>query len=160
MNYEKIQAFIYREARFLDDRKWDEWLACYHKDVVYWMPSWDDNDELTEDPQREISLIYYPNKFGLEDRVYRIKTERSGASMPEARTTHQCSNIEILAQDDNCILLRFNFHTLSHRYRETSEFFGTQYYNLDISGEQPLIKEKRIVLNNDYINQVLDVYHV
>ncbi|GAA62432.1 benzoate 1,2-dioxygenase beta subunit [Pseudoalteromonas sp. BSi20311] len=160
MKYQQIQDFIYKEARLLDDRKWDEWLACYHKDVTYWMPSWDDDDELISDPQKEVSLIYYPNKTGLEDRVYRIKTERSGASMPEARTTHQCTNIEILATSSTSISLRFNFHTLSHRYRETSEFFGTQYYTIDITGEQPLIKEKRIILNNDYINQVLDVYHV
>lgn len=160
MTYQQIQAFIFREARLLDDRKWDEWLACYAKNVIYWMPAWDDDDLLTEDPLLEISLIYYPNKNGLEDRVYRIKTERSGASMPEPRTTHQCTNLEILKQDVSSVELRFNFHTLSHRYRETSSFFGTNYYTLDISSEQPLITHKRIVLNNDYINQVVDVYHL
>ena len=49
------------------------------------MPSWRDDDMLSEDPQTEISLVYYPNKGGLEDRVFRIKTERSSAtSLPEA----------------------------------------------------------------------------
>jgi benzoate/toluate 1,2-dioxygenase beta subunit len=160
MTYQQIQAFVFREARLLDDRKWEEWLTCYHKNVTYWMPAWDDDDLLTEDPLSEISLIYYPNKNGLEDRVYRLKTERSGASMPEPRTTHQSSNLEILKQDEKTVELRFNFNTLSHRYRETSQFFGTNYYTLDISGDQPLIINKRIVLNNDYINQVVDVYHL
>jgi benzoate/toluate 1,2-dioxygenase beta subunit len=160
MTYQQIQAFVFREARLLDDRKWEEWLACYHKNVTYWMPAWDDDDLLTEDPLSEISLIFYPNKNGLEDRVYRLQTERSGASMPEPRTTHQLSNLEILKQDERTVELRFNFNTLSHRYRETSQFFGTNYYTLDISGDQPLIINKRIVLNNDYINQVVDVYHL
>ena len=40
------------------------------------MPVWDDADQLTEDPQREISLIWYGNRGGLEDRVFRIRTER------------------------------------------------------------------------------------
>jgi benzoate/toluate 1,2-dioxygenase beta subunit len=160
MTYQQIQAFIFREARLLDDRKWEEWLTCYHKSVIYWMPAWDDDDLLTEDPLSEISLIFYPNKNGLEDRVYRLKTERSGASMPEPRTTHQLSNLEILKQDERTVELRFNFNTLSHRYRETSQFFGTNYYTLDISSDQPLIINKRIVLNNDYINQVVDVYHL
>ena len=100
MSYEQIQAFVYREARLLDDRQWDEWLKCYHEDVTYWMPAWDDDNELTEDPQTEISLIYYPNRNGLEDRVYRLKTERSGASsIPEPRTVHLTSNLEILERD-------------------------------------------------------------
>ncbi len=59
-----IEQFLYREARYLDDREFEKWLDCYADDVVYWMPSWDDNDRLTEDPQREISLIYYGNKGG------------------------------------------------------------------------------------------------
>ncbi len=80
---QKICAVLYREARLLDDRQWDEWLACYAEDVMYWMPAWDDDDQLTDDHETQISLMYYPNRGGLEDRVFRIKTERSGASMPE-----------------------------------------------------------------------------
>ncbi|WP_353981071.1 benzoate 1,2-dioxygenase small subunit [Salinicola endophyticus] len=161
VRYLDVQAFVFREARLLDDRKWDEWLECYHEDAVFWMPAWDDEDRLTEDPHSEISLIYYPNRQGLEDRVYRIKTERSGAtSIPEPRVTHQISNLEILAEDAGQLHLRFNWHNLSHRYHETHSFFGTSFYILDVSGDKPLIREKKVVLNNDYIHQVIDIYHI
>jgi len=160
ISYHNIQAFLYREARLLDDRQWDEWLACYRKDAVFWMPAWDDDDRLTEDPQREISLIYYPSREGLEDRVYRIKTERSGASTPEPRTTHQISNLEVLSQTGDTVELRFNWHTLSHRYKQTDGYFGSSFYTLDVSGGEPRIVSKKVVLNNDYIHQVIDVYHV
>lgn len=160
LSYHEIQAFLYREARLLDDRQWDEWLTCYAKDVEFWMPAWDDDDRLTEDPDSEISLIYYPNREGLEDRVYRIKTERSGASTPEPRTTHQISNLEVLEEEGDRVELRFNWQTLNHRYKETQTFFGTSFYTLDVSGEAPLITRKVIQLNNDYIHQVIDVYHV
>ncbi|MEC8916640.1 MAG: benzoate 1,2-dioxygenase small subunit [Pseudomonadota bacterium] len=161
MNFLDIQAFIHREARLLDDRDWDAWLECYSKDVVFWMPAWDDDDRLTEDPQSEISLIYYPNREGLEDRIYRIKTERSGAtSIPEPRTTHQVSNLEVLSQAGDKVELRFNWHTLSHRYQQTNAYFGTSFYTLDVSGDAPLIERKTVILNNDYIHQVIDVYHV
>ncbi|OJA03875.1 benzoate 1,2-dioxygenase small subunit, partial [Halomonas sp. QHL1] len=142
ISYHDIQAFLYREARLLDDREWDEWLALYRKDAEFWMPAWDDDDQLTRDPHSEISLIYYPNRDGLEDRVYRIKTERSGASTPEPRTTHQVTNLEILSQDGDTMELRFNWHTLSHRYKKTDSFFGTCFYTLDVSGETPLITRK------------------
>jgi benzoate/toluate 1,2-dioxygenase beta subunit len=161
ISFEQIQAFLYREARLLDDRQWDEWLECYHEDAMYWMPSWDDEDRLTEDPQTEISLIYYPNREGLEDRVYRIKTERSSASsIREPRTIHLRTNIEILEVDGAQVKLRFNWQTNSHNYQATQMFFGTAFYTLDTSGAQPLIINKKVILANDYINQVIDVYHL
>jgi benzoate/toluate 1,2-dioxygenase subunit beta len=160
MTLEQVQAFLYREARLLDDRQWDDWLACYRPDAEFWMPSWDDDDSLVSDPQREISLIYYPSRAGLEDRVFRIKTERSAASMPEPRTNHNIHNVEIVSQEAGKLSLRFNWHTLSYRYKTTDSYFGTSHYVLDTSGPQPLIQRKYIVLKNDYIHHVVDVYHV
>ena len=94
---EQVQAFLYSEARCLDDKDWDGWLAHYAPTATFWMPAWDDDDKLTEDPQREISLIWYGSKQGLEDRVFRIRTERSSAtSLPEPRTSHNITNVELL----------------------------------------------------------------
>jgi benzoate/toluate 1,2-dioxygenase beta subunit len=160
LTHEQIAAFLYREARLLDDRDFDAWLPCYSPRAEFWMPAWDDDDSLVENPQTEISLIYYPNREGLEDRVFRIKTERSSASLPEPRTSHNLSNIEVLSQEGDRIELRFNWHTLSHRYKTTDSYFGTSFYTLDISGDVPVIARKKVVLKNDYIHQVIDVYHI
>ncbi|GES41655.1 benzoate/toluate 1,2-dioxygenase beta subunit [Rhizobium sp. ERR 922] len=160
ISYDEIRAFLYREARLLDDREWDEWLTCYAPDVEYWMPAWDDDDQLTEDPDSQISLIFYPSRDGLEDRVFRIKTERSGASTPEPRTSHNVTNVEVLARREAEVDIRCNFHTLNHRYKVTDQFFGTMFVTLRRSGDQLLISNKKIVLKNDYIRQVIDVYHI
>jgi benzoate/toluate 1,2-dioxygenase beta subunit len=160
MHIDQVQAFLYREARLLDDKQWDDWLACYHPEAEYWMPSWDDDGELTRDPQREISLIYYPNRGGLEDRVFRIKTERSSASTPEPRTGHNLHNIEIVSQQGEQVEVRYNWQTLSYRYNATDSYFGTTQVTLDLTSGQPLIKRKYIVLKNDYIHHVIDVYHL
>ena len=157
---EQVRAFLYREARLLDDRQWDEWIKLYSPKASYWMPSWDDDDQLVEDPQQHVSLIYYPNREGLEDRVFRIKTERSGASTPEPRTSHNISNIEIVGERDGELDLRFNWHTLSHRYKKTDSFFGTAFYTLDTSADEPRILTKKVVLKSDYIHQVIDIYHI
>ncbi|MCA3662085.1 MAG: benzoate 1,2-dioxygenase small subunit [Methylobacterium sp.] len=147
---EEIQAFLYAEARCLDDRDWDGWLAHYAPNATFHMPAWDDDDLLTEDPQSEISLIYYGSKQGLEDRVFRIRTERSSAtSLPEPRTSHNISNVEILERAEGVVKLRFNWFTLSFRYKTTDSYFGTSFYTLDVSGERPLITAKKIVLKND-----------
>ncbi|AGH50737.1 benzoate 1,2-dioxygenase small subunit [Sphingomonas sp. MM-1] len=157
---ETITAFLHREARLLDDREWDEWLTCYSPTASFWMPAWDDDDQLVDDPQSQVSLIYYCNRDGLEDRVFRLKTERSGASTPEPRTCHFIANVEIVDERDGEADVRFNWHTLSHRYKETSSFFGTSFYTVDTRGDRPLITAKKVVLKNDYIHQVIDIYHI
>ena len=158
--YLKIQSFLYKEARCLDDKLWDEWLKHYDEKAEFWMPAWDDEDELTQDPQTEISLIYYPNRDGLEDRVFRIKTERSSASMPEPRTTHNITNLEILEENDQEIKVRFNWYTLSFRYQTSDYYFGTSFYTLKKTEDSYLITNKKVILKNDYIRQVIDVYHI
>ena len=160
MNIEEIRAFLYREARLLDDEQWDEWLECYSPSARFWMPSWDDDDQLITDPEREISLIFYPNRQGLEDRVFRIKTERSSATMPDTRTSHNINNVEVVSSEGDVVTVRFNWHTLSHRYKTDFSYFGMSRYIIDFSGDKPRILDKYVVLKNDYINQVIDIYHI
>ena len=161
LSIETIRQFLYQEARLLDDKAWDAWLACYSPNVEFWMPSWDDDETLVSDPRSEISLIYYGHRGGLEDRVFRIKTDRSSAtSLPEPRTSHNISNVEIVDQTTNICRLRFNWITHSFRYKTVDTYFGTSFYTLDTSGERPLITNKKVILKNDYIHHVVDIYHI
>ncbi|PJE07500.1 benzoate 1,2-dioxygenase small subunit [Mycobacterium sp.] len=156
-----IEQFLYREARYLDDREFEKWLACYAEDVVYWMPAWTDDDQLVDDPQRDISLIYYPNKGGLADRVFRIRTERSSAtSIPEPRTSHNITNVEVIERRGQLVDVRFNWHTMYFRYKTVDVYYGTSFCAIDFSGENPVIRRKTVVLKNDYIHHVVDIYHV
>lgn len=161
IGFEELQAFLFAEARALDDRDWDTWLSFYHADCPFWMPAWDDYDTLTEDPQNEMSLMYYPNKQGIEDRVFRIKTDRSSAtSLPEPRTNHYISGIEIVERSANEVKVRFNWHTLSYRYGATDQHWGTSFYTISTEGQKLLITDKKVVLKNDHIHHVIDVYHI
>ena len=160
LSYDAIQAFLYQEARAQSDKRWAGWLACYADDASFFMPSWDDDDKVTTDPMREVSLIYYPNKQGLEDRVFRIETDRSSASTPDTRYNRAITNVEILAQDEKMVDVCFNWTTHSFRYDIVDVYFGTSRYKIDTSGPKPLIKSKYVVLKNDYIHHMLDVYHI
>jgi benzoate/toluate 1,2-dioxygenase subunit beta len=161
LSVEDARQFLYREARFLDDKEWESWLALYAPDAEYWVPSWDDDDQLVTDPVRQISLIWYGHKGGLEDRVFRIGTERSSAtSMPQPRTSHNISNVEILRQGGGVCELRCNWVTFSYRYKTVDTYFGTSFYTLDTTAAQPLINRKKVILKNDYIHHVVDIYHL
>jgi benzoate/toluate 1,2-dioxygenase beta subunit len=157
----EVEQFLYAEARMLDDRDFEGWLECYAPDAEFWMPAWDDDDTLVTDPQREISLIWYENRGGLEDRVFRIRTDRSSAtSLPEPRTGHNITNVEIVREDGGTVDVRFNWFTLYYRYQTVDTYFGTSFYTLDVSGARPLITRKKVVLKNDFIHHVVDIYHV
>jgi benzoate/toluate 1,2-dioxygenase beta subunit len=158
---DEVEKFLYAEARMLDDRDFEGWLECYHPDAEFWMPAWDEDDTLTTDPQREVSLIWYGNRGGLEDRVFRIRTDRSSAtSLPEPRTGHNITNVEITRQEGESVEVRFNWFTLYYRYETVDTYFGTSLYTLDLSSGRPLIKRKKVILKNDYIHHVVDIYHV
>ena len=68
--------------------------------------------------------------------------------------------MEIVGQDGDLMDVRFNWFTLYYRYHNVDPYFGTSYYTLDVSGPQPLIKKKKVILKNDYIHHVVDIYHV
>ena len=51
---EQVEQFLYREADLMDEHRYDEWLALWTDDALYWVPT--GSDEI--DPKREISLIY------------------------------------------------------------------------------------------------------
>ena len=103
----QINQLIQSEGQLLDDRNWDQWLSLYEPGCEYWVPMWDDDGEPTTDPQREMSLIYYQSRSGLEDRVFRIKTGKSTASMPLFRTVHIRTSA-ICKREGDMICAQFN----------------------------------------------------
>jgi 3-phenylpropionate/cinnamic acid dioxygenase small subunit len=151
---------LYREARLLDARAWDEWLALYAEDCVYWVPAWDSEHELTTDPERELSLIYYASRAGLEDRVWRIRSGKSVASMPLPRTTHMIGNIELLRASTAQMELHsaWTTHVYLTKRKEHRMFFGTAEHTLRRVGDAWLIARKKITLVNDTVPTMVDVY--
>ena len=151
-----------REVIYLDERRWDEWLALFTPDCEYWMPTWKSDDALTEDPKRELSHFYYGNRAGLEDRIYRIRSNRSPASMPLPRTTHILGNVRLMESSAGRLVLRSSWvsHVFFPRSEESHAFFGTCEHALARSEDQWLIARKKIVLQNDYIPTMLDIYCV
>jgi benzoate/toluate 1,2-dioxygenase beta subunit len=56
--------------------------------------------------------------------------------------------------------VRFNWVTFSFRYKTVDTYFGTSFYTLDTSRGEPVIKNKKVILKNDYIHHVVDIYQI
>ena len=153
---------VHREARCLDERRWDELLALYTEDCEYWMPAWKADGTPTTNPQAELSHIYYASRAGLEDRVVRIRSGKSAASTPMPRTAHILGSV--LARESPADRLRLESTWVSHVYfprsRESHAFFGRTEHELALRGGDWRIAKKKILLQNDYIPTMLDVYCV
>ncbi len=156
-------AVIQREALALDERRWDDWLALYAEDCEYWMPAWKSDDCLGADPRTEVSYFYYANRRGLEDRVARIRSGRSPASTPAPRTVHILNNIRLRepAEGDALKLgAAWVCHVYFPRSRDTQAFFGLVEHDLALRGDAWRIVRKKIVLQNEYVPTMLDIYCV
>ncbi|MEY2928436.1 MAG: hypothetical protein RL367_2913 [Pseudomonadota bacterium] len=155
---DEAETLLTREALYLDRRQWDQWLALYTPDCVYWMPAWRDEEEMTQDPDSELSLIWYKGRHNLEDRVWRVKSGLSVASIPLMRTVHQVTNV--LIEGDDRVAASFSVHVHNPKRRQDHVFFGRYEVRLVRVGGALLIAEKKIMLMNDMIPAVADFYMV
>src|SRR5262245_23495775 len=88
---EECRGLVHREARLVDERRFEEWLGLFEPDCEYWVPAWH-GETPTRDPRSEVSLIYYTDRVGLEERVWRFTSGLSAASRPLPRTCHLVTN--------------------------------------------------------------------
>jgi 3-phenylpropionate/cinnamic acid dioxygenase small subunit len=86
---EDAAQFLYREARLLDERRYDEWLALFTGDGLYWAPTEDDAG-----PYDKVSLIH-DDTLRREERVFRITRTAPPAQSPASRTLHVVANVEV-----------------------------------------------------------------
>lgn len=149
-----------REGVLLDEKDWDGWLDLYTEDATYWIPAWDDEHTLTGDPAREISLIYYGARAGLEDRIFRLRTGHSFASTPLPRTVHMATNHRVREEAGGTCHVRSNWSTHSYRQHEAHTFFGYQEHVLRQDAGRLRIASRKIIVANDRIPNVLDIYSV
>jgi benzoate/toluate 1,2-dioxygenase beta subunit len=154
-------TLLHLEALYLDERRWDEWLELYLPTACYWAPAWKTEAEPVSDPDREISLIYYESRAGLEDRIWRLKSGMSVASNPLRRTAHAVTNV--LVTDASTpgeveVKATFNVGVFDPRRKTSHAFFGRYLYRLKSTSEGLRIASKTIFLLNDQIPAVADVY--
>jgi 3-phenylpropionate/cinnamic acid dioxygenase small subunit len=87
---ERVSQYLFREARLMDDRKFDEWLGLFTDDAVYWIPA----DPSDIDPDRQVSLIY-DLKAERELRIKRLLGRYSPTQDPPPQTLHYVNNVTV-----------------------------------------------------------------
>jgi benzoate/toluate 1,2-dioxygenase beta subunit len=141
---ERIEDFLFHEARLIDDHRYDEWLALWTEDCLYWVPCNSDD----ADPSRQ-TMIIYDNRARLDERVYRLTSGAAWAQQPRSRTRRLISNVEVretdggYAVESNCLIAELR--------RSRQDLFAARIlHTLRPSGDSFRIALKKVLLlNND-----------
>lgn len=156
----EVETLLRREATLLDRRQWYDWIDLYTEDAVYWVPSWKNEEETTTDPDTQLNLIYLRDRGGLEDRIFRIESRDSYASVPLDRTVHLVGNV--LVEKNGGDEIEATANCLVHTFgRKGSMTRGSMYdFVLRRDGDDLKIARKKITFVDDRIEGPVDVYHL
>ena len=163
--YNQVRDLLYLEADLLDRQQWDDWLDLYTDDCVYWVPSWLSEDELGDDPEMQVNMIYIVGKAGLAARLHRIASGQAYAEMPLSRTSHLVNTVRLLAHDPGreckTVSASAKWMTLAVDARLGKQVRGGWYeYELVRVGEGLCIRSKKIVLLEDVIDGAIDIHQI
>ena len=139
---DEFRRLVEREARLLDQLRYDDWLAMYAAECVYWVPS----TPHAGDPRREIAVMF-DDRRRLEDRIYRLRTGFAWSQAPQSRTVRLISNVEVFAAvRDDSRMLRSNFLISEFWGDETRVLTGWTGHRVVRDGTQWKIQAKQVNL--------------
>jgi 3-phenylpropionate/cinnamic acid dioxygenase small subunit len=137
---------VVREARLLDEKRYDEWNALFSDEGIYWVPLTPGQPEGAEHTSH-----LHEDKLLRELRIERLKSPRAFSQQPPTRSLHllQSPTVEHADAAANDYLVRTVFHYTESQGDELNFFVGTCWHRLalDASGA-PRIKLKRVDLIN------------
>jgi 3-phenylpropionate/cinnamic acid dioxygenase small subunit len=142
------EALLYREARLMDEGRYEEWLALWTDDGVYWVPC--NHDDI--DPMREVSIIY-DDRQRLGERVERLKSGSVLAQEPKPRMRRVISNIEIATREGGAregaeLTVHSNFILGVARFGTQRLWMGRSIHRLRGASDALKIARKTVLLIN------------
>ena len=140
-----LAGFVLREARLLDDLRFDDWLALFTDDGHYWMPL----QHGQTDPRLVCSLMY-EDKLLLQVRIERLHGARTFSQQPTSRCHHllQAPTVESRDEAAGVYVTRTAFHYVEARQDEQQLHAGWATHTLQATPEGLRIRLKRVDLVN------------
>lgn len=142
-----VESFLFREARLMDSHHYDEWLALWSDDGLYWVPSNEDD----YDPMRHVSIVYDDHPR-LEDRIERLKSATAHSQDPRSRLSRVISNVEIEEAAGGELTVYSNFNLTELRRGQQDTFAGRTIHTLRPDNESfKIVRKKVLLVNNDEV---------
>jgi benzoate/toluate 1,2-dioxygenase subunit beta len=147
LSRQEAEEVLYEEARILDTRRYDDWLAMLTVDAIYWVPC---NGEGV-DPDREISLIY-DDHARLRDRIDRLNSGVAHAQSPPSKTCRLLSNVQVQQTSAEMVAVTSAFFLYELRQSRQRIFAGRYQHRLRWEdGRWKIAWKKAVLVNNDEV---------
>ena len=141
---ESCRMLLEREARFLDEGRYGDWLALYAPECVYWVPASPGGG----DPRREIA-VSFDDRRRLEDRIFRLRNDYAWSQQPGSRTSRIVSNVAVFSTADPTVYMaRSTFLTTGFRVGDIRTHAGQNNHRLERQGDGWRILVKQVNLIN------------
>jgi benzoate/toluate 1,2-dioxygenase beta subunit len=138
---ESCRGMLHLEARLLDEGRFEDWLALFAPECLFWVPGSPGGD-----PKREIAVAF-DDRRQLEGRIYRLRTGYAWSQVPQSRTSRIVSNVEAFrAESDAVCMVRSSFLITEFRGGETRIFAGWNAHRLARDGSSWKILVKQVNL--------------
>jgi 3-phenylpropionate/cinnamic acid dioxygenase small subunit len=139
---EQFRMLLEREARLLDQLRYEDWLGLFARECIYWVPATPN----AGDPRREVSVMF-DDRRRLEDRVFRLRTGYAWSQAPASRTVRLVSNVEVFAtQSESIRMVRSNFLISEFWGDETRTLTGWSGHRCVRQGDRWEIAAKQVNL--------------
>jgi len=137
--------FVLREARLIDQGRYEEWLELFADDGVYWMPLAPGQS----DARLHASLMH-EDKLLLKIRVERLRGPRTFSQQPPSRCHHLLQVPTVESRDDAAGVFTTHcaFHYVETRRDEQQLIAGWATHTLVATPEGLRIRLKRVDLVN------------
>ena len=135
-------SFVAHEARLLDERRYDEWLALFADDGRYWVP-------LQGAAQQEgtaHNALADEDRLLLQLRIERLKNPRAHSQHPASRCQHVLQASTLTLDDPERCELRTPFVYVESRAERQLVLAGTCSHRLAKVGGAWRIRLKRVDL--------------
>jgi len=141
-----LVRFVVKEARLLDEKRFDEWYELFTDDAYYWVPLVPGQ----ADPHLHNSLAY-EDKFLLKLRVERLKSPLAFSQNPPSRCHHVLQTPEVEPSATNGeFFVRTQMIYTETRGDASQRYAATAWHTLVWAEDRLRIRLKRVdILNSD-----------
>jgi 3-phenylpropionate/cinnamic acid dioxygenase small subunit len=149
----EVQVLLTQQAAMLDARRWNQWMALFTDDGVYWMPAAPEQTDWASQPS-----IFAEDRLLMEVRANRLLHPNAWSQAAHWATHHLLGTTLIEQTQDGNLSTYTPFQMLEVRRDKVRQFGGSYRHQLVQQNGQWKIRLQRVDMFNaqasyDYVIQ-------